>query len=138
MRSSSALYIDSATIAIVGQGGMKELKRASGGNYGIFSISSSKVHLENLKIMNGYVSIHINVSVHHVCLTNACDSCCGWCVGRFVESKYKDFNGRQKICGMLNGFDCCCGWCVGRFVVCKYKDLKGRQKICGMLTLVWF
>eukprot|EP00948_MAST-09A_sp_MAST-9A-sp1_P001431 g1431.t1 len=57
MQSSSALVIDSATIAIVGQGGMKELKgQGSSGNYRIFSIrgSSSKVHLEKLKIMNGY------------------------------------------------------------------------------------
>ena len=61
MQSSSALYIGSATIAIVGQGGMKELKRASGGNCRIFEITLSKVHLENLKIMNGYVSIHIFV-----------------------------------------------------------------------------
>ena len=59
MQSLSALYIDSATIAIVGQGGMKELKgQGSSGNYRIFYIkgSSSKVHLENLKITNGYVS----------------------------------------------------------------------------------
>ena len=62
MQSYSALYISSATIAIVGQGGMKELKgQGSSGNNRIFWIegSSSKVHLENLKITNGYVSIHI-------------------------------------------------------------------------------
>eukprot|EP00948_MAST-09A_sp_MAST-9A-sp1_P003674 g3674.t1 len=56
MQSDSALYISSATIAIVGQGGMKELKRSSGGDYRIFYItgSSSKVYLENLTIANGY------------------------------------------------------------------------------------
>ena len=113
MQSYSALYINSATIAIVGQGGMKELKgQGQSGNYGIFWIRSSKVHLENLKIMNGYVSMNCFFST----------SCMS----------------RQKISGMLNGFDCCCRWCIGRFVGSKYKDLKGRQKICGMLTLVWF
>ena len=59
MQGSSALYINSATIAIVGQGGMKELKgQGQSGNYRIFYItgSSSNVHLENLKITNGYVS----------------------------------------------------------------------------------
>ena len=84
MQSYSALYIDSATIAIVGQGGMKELKgQGQSGDYRIFFIAgSSKVHLENLKIMNGYVSIHIFVLVTHVCHTNAFDGCFGWCVGR--------------------------------------------------------
>ena len=63
MASGSALYINAATIAIVGQGGMKDLKRSSGGNYRIVSIAgaSAKVHLENLKIMNGYVSSSIFV-----------------------------------------------------------------------------
>ena len=64
MQIYSALYINSATIAIVGQGAMKELKgQGQSGNYRIFYItgSSSNVHLENLKIMNGYVSIHIFV-----------------------------------------------------------------------------
>ena len=59
MQSDSALYINSATIAIVGQGAMKELKgQGQSGNYRIFDItgSSSKIHLENLKIMDGYVS----------------------------------------------------------------------------------
>ena len=61
MQSESALYIDSATIAIVGQGAMKELKgQGQSGKYRIFYItgSSSNVHLENLKIMNGYVSMN--------------------------------------------------------------------------------
>ena len=63
MQSYSALYIDSATIAIVGQGAMKELKgQGQSGNYRIFWItgSSSKIHLENLKIMDGYVSNSIS------------------------------------------------------------------------------
>eukprot|EP00948_MAST-09A_sp_MAST-9A-sp1_P003286 g3286.t1 len=58
IQSNSALYISSATIAIVGQGTMKTLTRSSGGDYRIFYItgSSSKVHLENLKITNGYTN----------------------------------------------------------------------------------
>eukprot|EP00948_MAST-09A_sp_MAST-9A-sp1_P000926 g926.t1 len=52
MQSFSALYIRLATIAIVGQEGMKELKGQE--SSGIFHITSSKVHLENLKITNGY------------------------------------------------------------------------------------
>eukprot|EP00948_MAST-09A_sp_MAST-9A-sp1_P001445 g1445.t1 len=59
MQTDSALYIDSATIAIVGQGEMKELKgQGQSGNYRILAIaeSSSKFHLENLKITNGFVS----------------------------------------------------------------------------------
>ena len=88
MQKKSALYIDSATIAIVGQAGMKELKgQGSSGKYRIFYITLSNVHLENLKIMNGYVSIHIFVLVTHVCHTNAFDCCCGWCVGRFLGCK---------------------------------------------------
>ena len=105
MAQESALYIDSATIAIVGQGGMKELKgQGQSGHYRIFWIegSSSKVHLENLKITNGYVSNSIFVLATHVCHTNAFDGCCDCCVGRFVASKYKDLNGRPKICQMLN------------------------------------
>eukprot|EP00948_MAST-09A_sp_MAST-9A-sp1_P001192 g1192.t1 len=59
MASDSALKISGATIAIVGEGGMKELKgQRQSGNYRIVWIEgrSAKVHLESLKMMNGYVS----------------------------------------------------------------------------------
>eukprot|EP00948_MAST-09A_sp_MAST-9A-sp1_P000216 g216.t1 len=56
MQDDSALFIDAATIAIVGQGGMKELKgQGQSGNYRIFYMKDfANVHLENLKIMDGY------------------------------------------------------------------------------------
>ena len=103
MQSSSALYIRLATIAIVGQGGMKELKgQGSSGDYHIFYIGgSSKVHLETLKIVNGHVSMNIFVLLHHVYRIHAFDCWCGCCGGYFIESKYKDLKGRQKICGVV-------------------------------------
>eukprot|EP00948_MAST-09A_sp_MAST-9A-sp1_P000705 g705.t1 len=79
MQDNSALYIVEATIAIIGQGGMKELKRqgSSGNFYRIFWISgsSSKVHLENLKIANGGLGSGSGGGLHVVDGTITITSC---------------------------------------------------------------